>query len=389
MRETRHINPFIVAGKIPPQYFCDRHEESSRLVRYVTNGNNVVLISPRRMGKTGLIQYCYDLPEISGSYVTFYLDILQTSSLKEFTFLLGREIFIRLSSYGEKALKQFAAMLRSIAGSFGFDPISGNPTFDLQMGDISDPKITLDEIFTYLLNSKTPSIVAIDEFQQITTYKEKNVEALLRSYIQQLTDTNFIFAGSERHMLQQMFSDSARPFYNSASFLGLKAIDLQEYKDFAIRLFAERDKLIVKEAIEKVYEAFDGNTFYIQKTMNISFSMTPLNGKCTQAITDLAIHEMLASYDTIYREILSQINEPQKQLLVAIAREKEAAGITSASFVRKYALASASSVQAAARRLLAAGLITRSAACSSGARRLCDTYSLQDPLLRLWLLETY
>lgn len=84
MKAVAHLNPFIVVGKIPPEYFCDRREESKRLIREVTNGNNIVLISPRRMGKTGLIKFCFDLPDIRDNYNTFYLDILQTSSLKEF-----------------------------------------------------------------------------------------------------------------------------------------------------------------------------------------------------------------------------------------------------------------------------------------------------------------
>ena len=385
MKDIKHTNPFIVAGKIPPQYFCDRREESRRLTRYVTNGNNLVLISPRRMGKTGLIQFCYDLPEIRDNYETFYLDILQTSSLKEFTFLFGREIFARLASYGTKALRQFAAMLRSISGSFGFDPISGNPTFNLQMGDIANPQITIDEIFNYLKDSSTPTIIAIDEFQQIANYKEKNVEALLRSYIQQLPNTNFIFAGSERHMLQRMFSDSARPFYNSASFLELKAIEIQEYVDFATRLFTENNKAIDEETIKDVYCTFDGNTFYMQKTLNMAFSMTDLNGKCTSDIIDNAINEILASYDTIYREMLASVNEPQKQLLLAIAKVREATGITSSEFIKRHSLTSASSVQSAARQLLSSSYLTQHPKTTTSPTK----YSLQDPLLRLWLLNTY
>ena len=72
------INPFIVTGKIAPEYFCDRVSESARLVKSVTNGNNLVVISPRRMGKTGLIQFCYDKPEIGKEYYTFFIDILHT-----------------------------------------------------------------------------------------------------------------------------------------------------------------------------------------------------------------------------------------------------------------------------------------------------------------------
>ena len=67
-------NPFIVTGKIEPEYFCDRVNESARLIKSITNGNNLVVISPRRMGKTGLIQFCYDKPEIANEYYTFFID---------------------------------------------------------------------------------------------------------------------------------------------------------------------------------------------------------------------------------------------------------------------------------------------------------------------------
>lgn len=227
---------------------------------------------------------------------------------------------------------------------------------------------------------------------------------MLRTHIQQLSNTNFIFAGSERHMLQQMFADSARPFYNSASFLELNAIDREEYINFATRMFAERDKHIETEAIESVYDNVDGNTFYIQKALNISFSMTALNGRCTKDTTDDALREMLASYDTIYRESLSSVNEPQKQLLLAIAQDKNATQITSASFIKRHALTSASSVQAATRQLVVSGLITRTSNTTSHSSKSISTnsaatspntstpsisYTIQDPLLRLWLLQTY
>ena len=94
---AKEINPFIVTGKIEPQYFCDRVQESARLVKSITNGNNMVIISPRRMGKTGLIQYCYEKPEIKNNYYTFFIDILHTSSLREFTYILGKEIFETLT----------------------------------------------------------------------------------------------------------------------------------------------------------------------------------------------------------------------------------------------------------------------------------------------------
>ena len=144
------INPFIVTGKIAPEYFCDRVSESARLVKSVTNGNNLVVISPRRMGKTGLIQFCYDKPEIGKEYYTFFIDILHTSSLREFTYLLGREIYETLLPRSRKMATLFIQTIKSISGKFGFDPISNLPTFNVELGDIERPEYTLDEIFQYL-----------------------------------------------------------------------------------------------------------------------------------------------------------------------------------------------------------------------------------------------
>ena len=79
---SKQKNPFIIMGKIPTELFCDREKESDKLIHYLTNGNNVVLISPRRMGKTGLIHHCYDDVRISDEYFTFFVDILHTSNLE-------------------------------------------------------------------------------------------------------------------------------------------------------------------------------------------------------------------------------------------------------------------------------------------------------------------
>ena len=102
------------------------------------------------MGKTGLIQFCYDKPEISNEYYTFFIDILHTSSLREFTFLLGKEIYESLLPRSRKMLNLFIQTIKSISGKFGFDPVSNLPTFNIELGDIEQPAYTLDEIFHYL-----------------------------------------------------------------------------------------------------------------------------------------------------------------------------------------------------------------------------------------------
>lgn len=372
-------NPFIVTGKIAPEYFCDRVAESARLIKSITNGNNLVIISPRRMGKTGLIQFCYDKPEIRGEYYTFFIDILHTSSLRELSYLLGKEIYETLLPRSRKMARLFIQTLKSISGKFGFDPVSNLPTFNLELGDIERPEYTLDEIFQYLSHADKRCIVAIDEFQQIAKYPEKNIEALLRAYIQKQENSNFIFAGSERHMMQEIFSSAARPFYHSADMLELKAIPPEIYIPFIVSHFQKCQRGIDAENVEKVYNLFKGHTYYIQKTFNEAFADTSEGTECTIGTIRGAIDEMIASNDTIFREILSNIPEKQKTLLYAIAKDGEAERITSSEFIKRHSLTSASSVQSAAKKLLEKDLITEDN----------KFFSVTDKLFAMWINRIY
>lgn len=376
---AKEINPFIVTGKIAPEYFCDRVSESARLIKSLTNGNNMVIISPRRMGKTGLIQFCYEKPEIKNDYYTFFIDILHTSSLKEFTYILGKEIYQTLAPRSKKMASLFVQTLKSISGKFGFDPLTSLPTFNVELGDIDRPEYTLEEIFTYLAAADKPCIVAIDEFQQIAKYPENNIEALLRTHIQKIANSNFIFAGSERHMMQEMFLSSARPFYHSADLLELNAIVPEIYIPFIIDHFHARGRKIETETVKRVYNLFKGHTYYIQKTFNEAFADTPQGDKCTIEDIRTTIDNMIAGNATIFREILSNIPEKQKELLYAIAKEGEAERITSGDFIKRHNLASSSSVQSATKKLLEKDLITE----------INKTFSVTDKLFAMWINNVY
>lgn len=376
---AKTINPFIVTGKIEPEYFCDRVSESARLIKSLVNGNNMVIISPRRMGKTGIIQFCYEKPEIKDTYYTFFIDILHTSSLKEFTYILGKEIFDTLAPRSKAMSNLFLQTLKSISGKFGFDPSTNLPTFNVELGDIQRPEYTLEEIFTYLASADKPCIVAIDEFQQIAKFPEKNIEALLRTHIQKIRNSNFIFAGSERHMMQEMFTSSARPFYRSADILELNAIEVQIYVTFIMEMFKSRDRIITKEMAECIYHLFKGHTYYVQKTFNEAFSDILPGEECTLERLNVSIENIIAGNETIYREILSNIPEKQKELLYAIARDEEAEQITSSEFMKKHSLSSASSVQSAIKKLLEKDLVSE----------LNKKYSVTDKLFAMWINTIY
>ncbi|MDE6026963.1 MAG: ATP-binding protein [Muribaculaceae bacterium] len=373
-------NPFILGPRIRRPYFCDRFEEQKHLTSAVTNGRNVVMISPRRMGKTSLIYMSlHDSKEIEEEYLTFFFDILQTNSLNEFTYLLGKAIFDKLLSRGVSKVRGFLAALKSLKGTFGFDPMTGIPTFNIQLGDIKSPEYTLEEIFNYIEQNERPIIMVIDEFQQITKYPEKNTEALLRTYMQRTSNASFLFAGSESTLLQEMFVSSKRPFYNSAEIMHLGPINEQLYVEFAQKLFNDREKGIEEEPIRWTFRLFDGNTFYLQRTMNGAFAETPKHAICDHKIVVESIRSMLTSNEVIYREILSNVNVSQKATLYAIAEDKVVTNPMSSAFIKQHALTSASSVQSALQKLLKMGLIVKNE----------KGYSLTDPLLRIFINNLY
>jgi AAA+ ATPase superfamily predicted ATPase len=360
MKTAEIINPFIVGRYLSDEYFCDREEETDFLIKQIVNGRNVALISPRRLGKTGLIQHCFNQPQISENYHNIFVDIYSTSSLVEFVYLLGNAIYDELKPKKTVWTENFFKIIRSLSVGFKIDAITGEPSFDISLGDIKAPQVTLNEIFQYLESSEKPCIVAIDEFQQIGNYEEKNVEALLRTKIQQCKQTSFIFSGSKRHVMSNMFNSTSKPFYQSAISMTLNPIPLEIYTKFAIQLFENRGKHVESATVEKVYEMFGGSTWFIQLMMNELFALTTTGEACSTDYLDEAKANIIKVQENSYKDILANLAPKQKVVLQAIAKEGEATRITSAEFIKKYNLASASSVQSAIKPLLKNDIITKS-----------------------------
>ena len=142
-------NPFLTYGYIGPEFFCDRVEESKRLTSLLVNGNHIALMSPRRMGKTGLIRHCFAKLETRNDYYLFLVDIYATKSLAELTYELSKGILSVLKSKGRKAWERFIQIAGSLRTGITLDAM-GQPSWNLEIGDIKSPKVSLDEIFQYL-----------------------------------------------------------------------------------------------------------------------------------------------------------------------------------------------------------------------------------------------
>lgn len=376
-------NPFYITGIIPEPYFCDREKETAWMIRTLENKAHILLTSPRRMGKTQLVRHVFEQPSIRDNCYTFYTDIYPTTSLHELVLFLSKEIYSVLVPKGKAAIDKFLAGLHSLAGSFGYDPINSTPTFDIKLGDIHSPELTLDEIFGYLEQADKPCVFAIDEFQQITHYPEKNVEAILRTHIQKMNNCLFIYAGSNRHILENMFNSAAKPFYNSAEQIYLDSIPKSLYTDFAEKQFARANRKIAPEAASLAYDLFEGHTYYVHNVLHNAFTYIDDNKVVDEDDIRKTLSDILEEKGHTFASLMNQLNYQQKETLIAIAKEGNASGVTSTAFVKKHLLKSPSSVQYAIGSLLKRQLLTYQ---NVGRNKV---YSIPDCFLGMWICRMY
>lgn len=371
-------NPFVISGYEGAHFFCDRVLETEQLRHEIANGNNVALIATRRMGKSGLIEHYFSQPEVSERYYTFFIDIYDTKSLRELVRKLSREILIRLKPFGTRATERFWQTMRSIQSGINFSPM-GEPTFMVQIGDIKEPETTLEEIFRYLELADKPCIVAIDEFQQIGKYPEKNIEATLRTYVQRCHNAQFIFSGSQRHTMSTMFTSASRPFYQSVSLMHIDHIDMDTYDAFAKALFTEGNRTLAEGVTEAVYTISRGVTWYTQKLFNVLYGFTHEGEICEVEHVQEALDYILKTQSYVYEETISRLPEKQTMALIALSKNGPTKSITSAAFVEKYSLQSASTVQSAMKGLLEKDFVTLEK----------GVYSVYDIFLDYWIQRMY
>ena len=371
------MNALFTFGKtVSGDAFTDRENETTKLVSNFQYGVNTFIVSPRRWGKTSLVKKAKSLAE-NDKLKIVYVDVQQCRSEEEFCERYASAVLTQTANKMDEWLENAKSFLSRF--SFGVntspDPNS-EMSIKIQLSSKERPTEDLLQLPEKIATRKGIHIVVcIDEFQQITRYPEKNVEALLRTHIQKLSNANFVFSGSRRRLMEDMFFSSKRPFFQSAKAIRLEPIEKDVYLDFASHHFKEAGKDIDADAFGYVYDTFWGVTFYVQRIMKDAFADTPVGGSCNMDTIKQLIADFIDENDSHLREQLSFITEAQKELLYAIHAEGQVQSITSAAFNKKHRLRSPSSTQAASLKLLEYDLITRKE----------KIYSLTDPLLNLWL----
>lgn len=344
-------NPFLTRGYAGPSYFCDRVAETKTLVAALSNGRDVTLVAPRRYGKTGLIHNAF--AEMSQSHAIVYLDIFALENLTSFVQAFSSAVLGQLDTTSERIGKKILTFFKSCRptmtpqedGSFEF-------SFNLVP---SQARATLKDTFEYIASRNRKIVIAIDEFQQIRNFPEKGVEALLRSYVQFAPNAHFVFAGSQKHMMDEMFVSPKGPFYQSTQLMSLGAIDPAKYSDFAMRFFRESGRHFDPAAFAHLYGRFEGVTWYVQTVLNRIWASG--RGLDSAAQIDETISGIVDEASLFYHDLLLSQTAAERSILKAIGREGAVKSISSAGFIRRYDLPSGSTIRSAAANLKKRDLI--------------------------------
>lgn len=373
-------NPFIIKGYASAEYFCDRDTETAALVANIRNGRDTTLVSPRKYGKTGLILHTFEtIKKKRLKFDTLYVDIYATLSLSDLTKTLAESI---LRAFPERTSigKAFVTFLKALRPTLSYDTISGSPQLQFNYGTPAEKEYTLKSLFDFLNTRDREVVLAFDEFQQITEYPEKNIEALLRTYVQSMRNIRFIFCGSKKRLMAEMFTSAGRPFFSSTSMLTLGKIDEAKYAEFIAGHFRQAGRTVDDEALVWILHWTRRHTFYTQSLCNEVFAR---GGNVTLPLVKAAAQYILdreSAYFLQYRELLTK---QQWLLLVAIAKEGKVSKLTSAKFLQQYGIGSITNARRAAESLQEKELLLATETVEK------TEYQIYDVFLSHWLAREF
>jgi len=362
-------NPFFIKGYHGPEYFCGRVEETRKLISAIRNGRDVTVMAPRRYGKTGLIHNAFS--QLSGEYVPIYLDIFQMRNLVEFIRAFSNVVVSVLSSPLEKTGRGLLDFFRSCRPTM---TPQGDGRVEFSFDVVPrQAEATLRDVFAFLESRKVSPVIAIDEFQQVREFPEPGVEALLRSHVQFCKKAHFVFAGSKKHLMEEMFALPRGPFYQSTQLMSLEAIPCGQYVEFAEGFFRRAEKTFDRTAFEALYKRFNGITWYVQAVLNRVWE-SPRGLKDVEA-ADAAVDTLIDEGASTYSDLLRSQTDSAQRILRAVAQEGAVGEISSKDLVSKHNLPAPSTIRSSVADLTERDLLYRDA----------DGYVVYDRLFGIWL----
>lgn len=364
-------NPFIFGKAVVGRHFVDREKEVKEIKSTLASGQNMVLFSPRKMGKTSLIKEAFRQTD---NALCVYIDLWQTASVAALASEIVNRVAQATYTSAEKLGRDVRDLLKSIRPRVYLEA-------DGRLGIEFDKIVSKDALTDAIdfpervANKKKAKIfVAFDEFQEIERLDGNRLEKLFRSVLQHHQRASYIFAGSERSLVETIFGSKDRPFYRFAKHKRLEPIDSDILKKFITGKFEKSGKEIDYEAVQWITDFSKGVPYYVQHICHEVWYATDREANVAlvmKTVEENIIPALSSGFQTIWDRIRGK---SQRRLLIALANEDEPA-IYSHGFIENYNLKSPGHVRRAVLSLEKSGLVEKN--------------EIWDHFFRLWIKRTF
>ena len=373
------VNPFSFDKEASGEGFCDREQEIEELLGDIRSCHNVIIFSQRRYGKTSLIKTVLDMAK-QGGFLTVYVDLYHVLSEEDFVIAYAKAVARAME---EGSLERFFQTLKSIFSSLRPKmtlDAEGKPefTFGLEVGrdPVMDIEDVVESVRKYSDDKKKKAVVVFDEFQQIGQLEQATrVEGLLRSHIQTHRNISYIFMGSKKHLIFDLFADPTRPFYESAKMLPLGKIPAKDLEVFIYQRFRSTGKHLPRQVGASLVERCESHPYYVQYVSHSLWEISSADSTITDEDLDRAIALTIRRTSPRYESVWELLPIRQRQALIALANLSPHEKLFSGEVIQKYSLASAPTFRKALNGLVEKGLADRDQ----------HKYSIIDVFFKKWI----
>ena len=371
------INKSFVYGiSVTGNNFTDRIKETQRLKMNFENGQNVILISPRRMGKTSLVRRVQEMVDTS-IVQTVYIDIYDCRSEYDFYNKLAIALMKQTANKMELVLENIKQFLVRLTPKISFQP---DPTLEYSISLGITPKdyspeeiLELPELIAQRLGKHI--VVCIDEFQQIGEWSDSlQIQKRMRGVWQHQQNVSYCLFGSKKHMMMNIFQNKRMPFYQFGEPNYLQPIPTEDWIPFIQNKFREKELDIDELHIRQICDIVQNQSSYVQQlAWNV---MLNTQDRVTDQEIKLGVNDLLAQCTPLFLEQISSLSTYQLNFLRAII-ENANYQWTSQEILTKYNLGSKSNVQKMQKILIEKDFIEKHE----------DGLYISDPILQLWLQQ--
>ncbi|MGD2090912.1 MAG: ATP-binding protein [Candidatus Aminicenantes bacterium] len=374
------MNPFVYGEKVSGENFCNREQEIKELTSEIISGQNIMIYSPRRYGKTSLMSIVLSKVEEKG-LIPLYIDLFPITSNEDFVRISLKSISLALSRTSKHLLKKVKTFFKQISPSL-FLTVSedGTPSIGINFGK-AEALPALEDIFNgfydYIKEKKKRGVVVFDEFQQVGELEDARIEKTLRGIIQNHREISYVFMGSKKHLVYDMFNNPERPFYKSSAHYPLKKIDPEHFSGFIRNKFIKSNMSIDKVTAEYIVNTAAAHPHYTQLLAHMIWEFASAPGKVGLEHVDKAVDRILEREEAAFTNLWDNLTLNQKKLLLSLSLKKDRDKIFSAEYIKQFNLSSTGTVQRGIKSLLNKGIIDKNG----------ENIEINDIFLKLWLIK--